>query len=141
MKNSNDTIGRLHILTGIKNIRNNEEKENLILFLKSEDLLGNFNSFDDLKKFLDNECKNVILYSVIKFSKISYENIFMIEEIYDEESFESAKNHRLVIISGIILNDYENHSTWIRTVQDIYTDDQEPKRISIKEYNNYYDSF
>lgn len=139
---ANNVIGRLHHLLYIGN--DFIDKESHILFLKSDEFLNCFSTFNDLKEFLDTECKNILIYAVGTFSKNSIYGQFSLKEIHNDESFLYAKSHDYLVISGIILNDIDDTARPIITTipnDTVFYDKDNiktiiPNRVSIKSYND-----
>ena len=63
--------GKLQPLHDILNIENNYKilsngfNNNYILILETKNVLNNFNYYEEFKKFLDENCKNIIPYMIM----------------------------------------------------------------------------
>lgn len=135
--------GKLQPLHDILNIENNYKilsngfNNNYILILETKNILNNFNYYEEFKKFLNNNCKNIIPYMIKKIVLTAYDNInkLKVAEIYDNDTFNESKIYSMMILSGIILTDEENYTGEII----IKSIDGIRKNFTIYDYNKLFD--
>lgn len=135
--------GKLQPLHDILNIENNYKilsngfNNNYILILETKNVLNNFNYYEEFKKFLDENCKNIIPYMIKKIILTAYDNInkLKVAEIYDNDTFNESKIYSMMILSGIILTDEENYTGEI-VIKSI---DGIRKNFTIYDYNKLFD--
>lgn len=135
--------GKLQPLHDILNIENNYKilsngfNNNYILILETKNVLNNFNYYEEFKKFLDENCKNIIPYMIKKIILTAYDNInkLKVAEIYDNDTFNESKIYSMMILSGIILTDEENYTGEI-VIKSI---DGIRKNFTIYNYNKLFD--
>lgn len=135
--------GKLQPLHDILNIENNYKilsngfNNNYILILETKNVLNNFNYYEEFKKFLDENCKNIIPYMIKKIVLTAYDNInkLKVAEIYDNDTFNESKIYSMMILSGIILTDEENYTGEI-VIKSI---DGIRKNFTIYDYNKLFD--
>ena len=135
--------GKLQPLHDILNIENNYKilsngfNNNYILILETKNILNNFNYYEEFKKFLNNNCKNIIPYMIKKIVLTAYDNInkLKVAEIYDNDTFNESKIYSMMILSGIILTDEENYTGEI-VIKSI---DGIRKNFTIYDYNKLFD--
>lgn len=135
--------GKLQPLHDILNIENNYKilsngfNNNYILILETKNILNNFNYYEEFKKFLDDNCKNIIPYMIKKIILTAYDNInkLKVAEIYDNDTFNESKIYSMMILSGIILTDEENYTGEI-VIKSI---DGIRKNFTIYDYNKLFD--
>lgn len=135
--------GKLQPLHDILNIENNYKilsngfNNNYILILETKNILNNFNYYEEFKKFLDDNCKNIIPYMIKKIVLTAYDNInkLKVAEIYDNDTFNESKIYSMMILSGIILTDEENYTGEI-VIKSI---DSIRKNFTIYDYDKLFD--
>ena len=135
--------GKLQPLHDILNIENNYKilsngfNNNYILILETKNILNSFNYYEEFKKFLDENCKNIIPYMIKKIVLTAYDNInkLKVAEIYDNDTFNESKIYSMMILSGIILTDEENYTGEI-VIKSI---DGIRKNFTIYDYNKLFD--
>ena len=135
--------GKLQPLHDILNIENNYKilsngfNNNYILILETKNILNSFNYYEEFKKFLDENCKNIIPYMIKKIVLTAYDNInkLKVAEIYNNDTFNESKIYSMMILSGIILTDEENYTGEI-VIKSI---DGIRKNFTIYDYNKLFD--